>query len=311
MEDRKENQEEVRVSKKSLYIALVVLGVLVAGGAGYLMLSDKKPNAPVAQKIDSTTIKKDTTALVKKDSLLSDEEYEGEIGYPEYRVVANSISLPDGQKLKFGDVVYLDYNKSTEADKVIYLNNPDTSPSAKQYPITLGDEMLIDAYQFEDFKNNFSLAPFSQLPASLKKVIMMEKGYQSNGRTYGVTQNAERAKATLSSGDFDGDGLKDIAVILDDNEAQESRIIIISNNKATRKPYVAFAENYNDKLKMRGFKKGASVYMNSTDFVPAPRDGFLIYNEAGSLAIIYDSNAQKFKAYEQLPYSANATAIAE
>jgi len=78
---------------------------------------------------------------------------------------------------------------------------------------------------------------------------------------------------------------------------------IISINKVTKKPYVSFAENYNDKLKLKSFSKGASIYMNSSSFIKAPRDGILISNEGGGLVIIYDTNAQKYKFYEQIPIS--------
>ena len=148
---------------------------------------------------------------------------------------------------------------------IIYLNNPHKVPSTKQYPISVDDEVLIDSYSFTEFKNSFSLPPFSSLPPGVKKVILEADGYH-DGRTYNVTQNADRAKSTLSTGDFDGDGVKDYAVILDDNEGQVSRLD-----------------------------------MNSSSFIKAPRDGVLISNEVGGLVVIYDTNAQKYKTYEQQP----------
>ena len=217
-----------------------------------------------------------------------------------YKVISNTLTLPNGQKLNFGDEVYLDVEKSSSGNSIIYLNNPYKVPSTKQYPISVDDEVLIDSYSFTEFKNSFSLPPFSSLPPGVKKVILDADGYH-NGRTYSVTQNADRAKSTLSTRDFDGDGVKDYAVVLDDNENQESRLVIISINKVTKKPYVSFAENYNDKLKLKSFSKGASIYMNSSSFVKAPRDGILISNEGGGLVIIYDTNAQKYKFYEQIP----------
>ena len=196
--------------------------------------------------------------------------------------------------------MYLDEEKSSSGNSIIYLNNPHKVPSTKQYPISVDDEVLIDSYSFTEFKNSFSLPPFSSLPPGVKKVILEADGYH-DGRTYNVTQNADRAKSTLSTGDFDGDGVKDYAVVLDDNENQVSRLVIISINKVTKKPYVSFAENYNDKLKLKSFSKGASIYMNSSSFIKAPRDGVLISNEVGGLVVIYDTNAQKYKTYEQQP----------
>ena len=299
-ENQEQKNDEIKISKRSLYIAFSIIGALILGVSGYFVFFGKNKDAEkVVSQNDSALVNKDSANVAKKDSL--SDEYEGEYDpYALYKVISNTLTLPNGQKLNFGDEVYLDVEKSTSGNSIIYLNNPYKVPSTKQYPISVDDEVLIDAYSFTEFKNSFSLPPFSSLPPGVKKVILDADGYH-NGRTYNVTQNADRAKSTLSTGDFDGDGVKDYAVILDDNEGQVSRLVIISINKVTKKPYVSFAENYNDKLKLKSFSKGASIYMNSSSFIKAPRDGVLISNEVGGLVVIYDTNAQKYKTYEQQP----------
>ena len=299
-ENQEQKNDEIKISKRSLYIAFSIIGALILGVSGYFVFFGKNKDAEkVVSQNDSALVNKDSANVAKKDSLSGD--YEGEYDpYTLYKVISNTLTLPNGQKLNFGDEVYLDEEKSSSGNSIIYLNNPHKVPSTKQYPISVDDEVLIDSYSFTEFKNSFSLPPFSSLPPGVKKVILDADGYH-DGRTYNVTQNADRAKSTLSTGDFDGDGVKDYAVILDDNEGQVSRLVIISINKVTKKPYVSFAENYNDKLKLKSFAKGASIYMNSSSFVKAPRDGILISNEGGGLVIIYDTNAQKYKFYEQIP----------
>ena len=299
-ENQEQKNDEIKISKRSLYIAFSIIGALILGVSGYFVFFGKNKEAKkVVPQNDSVLVNKDSAKVAKKDSL--SDEYEGEYDpYALYKVISNTLTLPNGQKLNFGDEVYLDVEKSTSGNSIIYLNNPYKVPSTKQYPISVDDEVLIDAYSFTEFKNSFSLPPFSSLPPGVKKVILDADGYH-NGRTYNVTQNADRAKSTLSTGDFDGDGVKDYAVILGDNEGQVSRLVIISINKVTKKPYVSFAENYNDKLKLKSFSKGASIYMNSSSFIKAPRDGVLISNEVGGLVVIYDTNAQKYKTYEQQP----------
>ena len=300
-ENQEQKNDEIKISKRSLYIAFSIIGALILGVSGYFVFFGKNKDAEkVVSQNDSALVDKDSAKVAKKDSLSSDE-YEGEYDpYTLYKVISNTLTLPNGQKLNFGDEVYLDEEKSSSGNSIIYLNNPHKVPSTKQYPISVDDEVLIDSYSFTEFKNSFSLPPFSSLPPGVKKVILEADGYH-DGRTYNVTQNADRAKSTLSTGDFDGDGVKDYAVILDDNEGQVSRLVIISINKVTKKPYVSFAENYNDKLKLKSFSKGASIYMNSSSFIKAPRDGVLISNEVGGLVVIYDTNAQKYKTYEQQP----------
>ena len=299
-ENQEQKNDEIKISKRSLYIAFSIIGVLILGVSGYFVFFGKNKDAEkVVPQNDSALVNKDSIKVAKKDSLSGD--YEGEYDpYTLYKVISNTLTLPNGQKLNFGDEVYLDEEKSSSGNSIIYLNNPHKVPSTKQYPISVDDEVLIDSYSFTEFKNSFSLPPFSSLPPGVKKVILEADGYH-DGKTYNVTQNADRAKSTLSTGDFDGDGVKDYAVILDDNEGQVSRLVIISINKVTKKPYVSFAENYNDKLKLKSFSKGASIYMNSSSFIKAPRDGVLISNEVGGLVVIYDTNAQKYKTYEQQP----------
>ena len=299
-ENQEQKNDEIKISKRSLYIAFSIIGALILGVSGYFVFFGKNKDAEkVVSQNDSALVDKDSANVAKKDSLSGD--YEGEYDpYTSYKVISNTLTLPNGQKLNFGDEVYLDEEKSSSGNSIIYLNNPYKVPSTKQYPISVDDEVLIDSYSFTEFKNSFSLPPFSSLPPGVKKVILEADGYH-DGRTYNVTQNADRAKSTLSTGDFDGDGVKDYAVILDDNEGQVSRLVIISINKVTKKPYVSFAENYNDKLKLKSFSKGASIYMNSSSFIKAPRDGVLISNEVGGLVVIYDTNAQKYKTYEQQP----------
>ena len=299
-ENQEQKNDEIKISKRSLYIAFSIIGALILGVSGYFVFFGKNKDAEkVVPQNDSVLVNKDSTKVAKKDSL--SDEYDGEYDpYTSYKVISNTLTLPNGQKLNFGDEVYLDEEKSSSGNSIIYRNNPHKVPSTKQYPISVDDEVLIDSYSFTEFKNSFSLPPFSSLPPGVKKVILEADGYH-DGRTYNVTQNADRAKSTLSTGDFDGDGVKDYAVILDDNEGQVSRLVIISINKVTKKPYVSFAENYNDKLKLKSFSKGASIYMNSSSFIKAPRDGVLISNEVGGLVVIYDTNAQKYKTYEQQP----------
>ena len=298
--NQEQKNDEIKISKRSLYIAFSIIGALILGVSGYFVFFGKNKDAEkVVSQNDSALVNKDSAKVAKKDSLSGDYEDEYD-PYTSYKVISNTLTLPNGQKLNFGDEVYLDEEKSSSGNSIIYLNNPHKVPSTKQYPISVDDEVLIDSYSFTEFKNSFSLPPFSSLPPGVKKVILEADGYH-DGRTYNVTQNADRAKSTLSTGDFDGDGVKDYAVILDDNEGQVSRLVIISINKVTKKPYVSFAENYNDKLKLKSFSKGASIYMNSSSFIKAPRDGVLISNEVGGLVVIYDTNAQKYKTYDQYP----------
>ena len=295
-----EKKENITISKKSLYIAGGVALALVLLIGGYFAFFNKNEAKDTVVKNDSLTVKKDSTTI-KADSLKNSEGYDEESPYQSYSLIANAVSLPNGQKLKFGDRVFIHYENEGQEFKTAYLNDPTQYPSAKNNPISLNENMIIPTYSFENFKNNFSLAPYSALPSVMKKLLNEENNKYIDGGNYKIAQNESRAKSTLASGDFDGDGIKDIAVILDDNERQYSRLLVICSNEATKKPYVAFAQNYPTRYKVRSFKKGASIYMDTSDLVKAPQDGVIIENQNSSYVVIYNSKNQSFEYYVQEP----------
>ena len=295
-----EKKENITISKKSLYIAGGVALALVLLIGGYFTFFNKNEAKDTIVKNDSLAVKKDS-ATIKADSLKNTEGYDEESPYQSYSLISNAVSLPNGQKLKFGDRVFIHYENEGQEFKTAYLNDPTQYPSAKNNPISLNENMIIPTYSFEDFKNNFSLAPYSALPSVMKKILIEENNKYIDGGNYKIAQNESRAKSTLASGDFDGDGIKDIAVILDDNERQYSRLLVICSNEATKKPYVAFAQNYPTRYKVRSFKKGASIYMDTSDLVKAPQDGVIIENQNSSYVVIYNSKNQSFEYYVQEP----------
>ena len=295
-----EKKENITISKKSLYIAGGVVLALVLLIGGYFTFFNKNEAKDTIVKNDSLAVKKDS-ATINADSLKNSEGYDEESPYQSYSLIANAVSLSNGQKLKFGDRVFIHYENEGQEFKTAYLNDPTQYPSAKNNPISLNENMIIPTYSFENFKNNFSLAPYSALPSVMKKLLNEENNKYIDGGNYKIAQNESRAKSTLASGDFDGDGIKDIAVILDDNERQYSRLLVICSNEATKKPYVAFAQNYPTRYKVRSFKKGASIYMDTSDLVKAPQDGVIIENQNSSYVVIYNSKNQSFEYYVQEP----------
>lgn len=304
---------EVKISKKSLYIGISV-GVLLLGAMAYFAFSGGKNENPQVNpsKSDSTAVKIDSANGIKSDSLAMEEEgeYEGEGGYAEYRVVANELTLSNGKILKFNDLVYKDWTKSNEEKSFIYLDDPYQNEATKQNGFWVNDEVIMETHYFQEFKDAFSLPPFSTLPLSIKRTILEADGY-SDGKDYKVTQNAARAKNCLALGDFDADGIEDYAIALDATQGQVSRLVIITTNKATKKPYISYAENYDDRLKISSFKKGASIYMNTAEFVKAPIDGVILSNDWGGVALIYDTNSQKYKSYEQVPMEEPSATVEE
>lgn len=310
MENNNHNQnhnEEVRISKKTLYTVGAILGaLLILAGIYFAFFNNKKDKTTVQTnnnvKVQDSIIngEKDSMLVLKDSANLVNHsetpDYEGEEGpyYPEYRVISKT--LPAGNlKLNYGDKVFVDDAKSTPSTKIIYLQNPLTVKNTPAYSVNGNN--LIDDYQFTEYKKYFSLPPFSELMPAVKKLIL-DNDY-SDGTQYEVTQNAERAKSSLSYGDYDGDGMTDAAVILDNVEKQSSHLLIICTNNATKLPYVAFEENYSDKMRINNFRKGSQVFMNTESLVSSPQDGVIAQAEDVKIAVIYDRSLQKFKTYSQ------------
>lgn len=290
------NSDEMKISKKSLYIGIGIVFLLLSFVGGYFIFSPSKKAEPTTENKDSLSQKKDSIA-VKKDSLNDGVE---ENTYTEYRIIANNLKLPNGRELKYGDIVYVHYLDDDKEDKSVYLDHPFINKSTSKFIIK--NELLVSSYHFDEYKTKLSLPPYLYLPPYMKKAILEEDGRSYNGHSYTVTQNKDRANNTLSIGDYDSDGEKDIAVVLDNNELQESRLIILATNKASKTAYLAYTHSYITKVKVRSLAKGANIYMDTPNLVKSPREGVILDGDGyQKIAIIYDAKAQLFKAYEQAP----------
>lgn len=298
---RKETEDN-NGSKSFLYIIVAIVILTVAAFGVYQYQKPKSEPTPFTVLPDST---KNLTTQSKKDSLPTEDslsipstlpiDYDGDNGpWVAYRIIGHSDDLT-ARNLRFGDKVWVDDNQSDESHKAVLMGAARNQGSNSL--TRLKADLLIEEYRFEKYKTNFSLAPFATLSSGVKK-ILLDDNY-SDGNTYSLTQNEARAKLAVAFGDFDEDGLEDVAVIIDNNEKQISRLLILCINKVTERPYIAFAENYADKMRVRSFKKNAKIYMNTSEFVPAPREGIILTAEDVVLAILYDVQAQKFKTYFQ------------
>ncbi|MGN0019577.1 MAG: FG-GAP repeat protein [Sphingobacterium hotanense] len=285
----------------------ILLAVVALAGLGYWYYAKQQTGSekPVTANQVDTTKKTPAAPIVISNEVRIVPETSGEEGvyFERYQVIergAIGFEEPTGKEIAqaFGTVVYRDAERSNSQETWGYLVEPKTGqayPTAYRFK----EMELIPSYQFDDYKKNFSLAPFDALAASYKQLILQNNRY--NGNDYTITQNAERAKSTYSTGDFDGDGIPDLAVVLDNNEKQFSRLLILSFNEKTDLPYVAYSENYSDKMRINGFKKGAKIYMSeiANGFSPAPSDGLILRGEDVKLALVYDATLQKFKSFYQ------------
>lgn len=149
----------------------------------------------------------------------------------------------------------------------------------------------------EESRRRFSLSPFNNLDTQTKKLLLSAN--YSNGAAYQLTRQADRAQSTICYGDFNADGQKDVAIVIDNIEKQNSRLLIICSDKATREKYLAFAEDYPDKIKINAFRKGTKIIMNHELPEALTVDSIIANGEDVKLAVVYDKQLQKFKTFYQ------------
>lgn len=236
-----------------------------------------------------------------------DEYYEeGEYGYGESFVIGSETNLRSAPQLnssnvvkemKFGDRVYRDYSFEDVKFSRVYLSKPAENNTGNLPAYYIASSHIVYSYDFDRYKKSFSLEPFKSMFPKIKSLIINNS--YSDGTSYELTQNAERAKQVFAKGDFDQDGLQDFAIILDNNEKQYSRLMIFCNNKAADEPYMAYAMNFSDKVRINSFKKGAKIIMSSDGLEPSPIDGIIVNGENDKYAMVYDRSSQKFKTFYQ------------
>ena len=269
----------------------------------------KETNKPTNTETPVTTTqsKSDTLQVNNNVNVVLpevDETGEEYNPYSDYYVIANEVNVRSQpninsdilKKLHFGDKVWSTYIEEDAQYKKVYLEKPIVG-KPEPTPYYMIGNTLVGIYNFNDYRESFSLEPFSKLHTVVKREIL--KNRYANNVAYTLTQNKERAKDVIAYGDFDDDGITDVAILIDNVERQSSRLLILCTNSATNEPYLAFAETYVDKLRIKSFKKGAKIFLEEDVLVPSPIDGIIIKGDGSKAAIIYDKNTQKYKTYGQ------------
>ena len=315
MEDNNQNQttEELKKKNNLLYIIIGILSLVLISFAIYLFTSKKEDKK---EEIAEKTLNKDSISSnlsnSSKDTLnvkmISDEgeDYEEYEKYTESYVIGSEVFLRDApskdankvKSLFFGNKLYVKDYYDDKDYYTVYLTKPvnEKNPTEQSYYVL--SSTIVTSDEFNQFKTSFSLDPYSKLDSKVKKLILDEN--YSESVNYEVSQNSDRVKNTICFGDFDQDNLRDVVVILDNNEKQYSRLLVICNNKGSNEPYLAYAENFDDKVLINSFKKGAKIFDGtSDDLVSSPRDGVILNTESSKYVIMYDPKYQKFKSFAQ------------
>jgi hypothetical protein len=316
METTTNNQSlDNKPNNSKLYIALGILAAAgIAAGAYFFMNNEEKEIKAIepAITVNDTIAKTDSITSEEKDLLEKNGFYASE-NY----IIANKAMLrrtPNEAQnnvidsLKFGTKVYtksvyFDEEGGGESGDETLLANEKKNGFVAIYntkPTKLSDQpvgyisekVFVEQYEFENYKKYFSLKEFAFLDSKIKKAIM-DNSYFENVSYY-LTQNSQRSPYVLCKGDYDGDGLKDFAVILDNVEKEYSSILIFLTNKVTKEPYLAYRKAYTDYFKVKTVTKGSNVIKDSEPYVLTTDAVMMTGGEYTPQLFVYERDTNKF-----------------
>ncbi len=312
-----ENQiEENETNKYKKPLIVIVLIVIITGITAYYFTKDKVASKEIPIAINDTIVKKDSLSKTEKESLEKNGFY-AELNF----AVANKAyirSAPNKAQnniidtLDFGQNFYVKNVYGDEGDisgdesllenerkngfVAIYKTRP-KKISDKPFGY-VSEKVIVSQYEFDNYKESFSLKEFSKLDVKIKNAIIQNSYF--NSQSYTLTQNSQRAPYVLTTGDFDGDGTKEFAVILDNVEnGAASSLLIFLTNRETKEFYLAFRESYTDFFKINLLQKGSTILENAQETVLSNDAISIMADEYKTIAFVYDSEAGKFISYEQ------------
>lgn len=193
-----------------------------------------------------------------------------------------------------GDASLLE-NEKVNGFVAVYFKKPKTLDEKPSGYVT--EKVLEYEYEFKQYQKYFSLPEFQKLDSQIKRSIL-DNDYLNNKSFY-LTESSQKAPNAICSGDFDGDGQKDYAVVLDNVENERSMILVFLINSATKEPYVAYKKEFYDYLKVKKIaKNNAFTITNEEDenegtSITPSFDYVEIYGNGVVSHIVYDKDSNK------------------
>jgi hypothetical protein len=187
-------------------------------------------------------------------------------------------------------------NEKSNGFVAVYFKKPKTLQEKPNGYMT--EKVLEYQYEFQKYQKYFSLPEFQKLDSNLKRVIM-DNDYVNNKSFY-LTESSQKAPNAICSGDFDGDGLKDVAVVLDNVENESSLVLVFLMNSSTKEPYVAYKKEFYEYLKIKKNSKNTSfTIINENDenegetMMPTLEYVEIFGNDGYTQHVVYDKNSNK------------------
>ena len=171
------------------------------------------------------------------------------------------------------------------------------------YVETLDEYELQDMYYNDRFNRIFPLKEAQQLPTHIKKALVEDSSYDDE---YCFTQDMNRIKSSIVRADFNKDGEKDIAVLLEQNNYMH-KLYVLCYNKDLKQSYKAHTDYNGGFAVLRFFDEGSLIFMGGEKLEKAPNCG-LIYEstqkeDGFKYVVVYEPKTMKFAQYIQKPLS--------
>ena len=187
-------------------------------------------------------------------------------------------------------------NEKVNGFVAVYFKKPKTIQEKPNGYMT--EKVLEYEYEFKQYQKYFSLPEFQKLDSQIKRIIL-DNDYVNNKSFY-LTESSQKAPNAICAGDFDGDGLKDVAVVLDNVENESSLILVFLMNSSTKEPYVAYKKEFYEYLKIKKNSKNTAFTIinendeNEGETLTPTFDYIEIFgNDGFTEHIIYDKNSNK------------------
>lgn len=292
-------------NKNVILIALLGIAILLIG----YNLFFKKKVAQVTQESNPEYYQDYSVAkIIERGDKLEDlglkaeENYTvGEIAH--VRRTQNFAQNNTIHELKFGTVIYtkvIDSSSSIKADPkliereikkgyvAVYAEKP---TRINDLPVGyISEEEFVQKEKFKDYKPEIKEEEIIKYSATILDAV--ETNSDFDGTIYFLSENAKRSKEAFVFGDYNNDGSRDMAVIVDDATSQKSGILIFFKGADGYK--LVYKKGFASRVSIKTIKKETPITLKveSTIF---PSDGVYATEKNGSSYFhIYDNDVNEF-----------------
>ena len=205
-------------------------------------------------------------------------------------------------ELKFGTTIYTKVIDSTSLIKVdklilerenkkgfiaVYADKP---TRITDMPVGyISEEEFVAKKAFKNYKPEITVEEIVKI--DIKFLDVIEANSTFDGIPYFLSDNAERVKNTLLFGDFNNDGIQDMAAIIDDIDVKKSGILIFFKKDGVFK--LAFKRSFLGVMKGKTVKKETPIILKS-DSTIFPLDGIYITGKENNYFLVFDSESNDF-----------------